>query len=96
MTELKRVFDHPVQSGEAASQILSLCQSSSSLTDYSIQFRILVARSSWNDAALQGLFTQGLAEKLKDEFAAWENSGDPETQISLAILLDNRMKERCW
>lgn len=79
MAELKRVFDHPVQSGEAASQILSLYQGSSSLADYTIWFLILVARSCWNDVALQGVFTQGLAEELKDELTAWEESVDLET-----------------
>ncbi|TWW57368.1 Retrotransposon-derived protein PEG10 [Takifugu flavidus] len=93
-TELKRVFDHPVQSGEAASQILSLRQGSSSVVDYSIRFRILAARSGWNDAALRGVLTQGLAEALKDELAAQEESGDLETLISLAIWLDNHLRER--
>ncbi|TWW82149.1 hypothetical protein D4764_01G0019640 [Takifugu flavidus] len=41
--ELKWVFDHLVQRGEAASQILSLRQGSSSVVDYSIQFRILAS-----------------------------------------------------
>ncbi|TWW71216.1 Retrotransposon-like protein 1 [Takifugu flavidus] len=60
--ELKRVFLHPVQSGEAASQIQSL--------------------------------RQGLAKGLKDELAAWEESRDLETLISLAIQLDNHVRER--
>nr|AAG60684.1 gag-protease [Takifugu rubripes] len=89
--ELKRVFDHPIQSGEAASQIRSLRQGSSSVADY---FRILAARSGWNDTALRGVFTQGLAEALKDELATREESGDLETLISLAIQLDNRLRER--
>lgn len=36
--KLKLVFDHQVQSGEAASQILSLHLDSSSVADYSIRF----------------------------------------------------------
>lgn len=48
---------------------MSLRQGSSSVVDYSIHFRILPARSSWNDAALWGVFTQGLSDDLKDELA---------------------------
>eukprot|EP00066_Takifugu_rubripes_P011978 XP_011601244.1 PREDICTED: uncharacterized protein LOC105416325 [Takifugu rubripes] len=92
--ELKLVFDHPVQSGEVASQILSLRQGSSSVVDYSIRFGILAARSSWNDVALRGVFTQGLADELKDNLNAWEESGDLETLISLPTQLDNRLRER--
>lgn len=94
--ELQQVFDHSVQSGEAASQMLSLRQDSSSVMDYSIRFRILVARSGWNDVALQGVLTQGLAEVLMDELATQEESGELETLISLVIQLDNRLQDRCW
>lgn len=44
--------------------------------------------------ALRGVFPQGLAEALKDELAAWEESGDLEMLISLAIRLDNDLRER--
>lgn len=62
--KLKQVFDHPVQSSEVSSQILSLHQGSSSFADYSIRFHILAAQSGWNDAALRGVFTQGLADDI--------------------------------
>lgn len=91
--ELKQVFDHLVQSGEAASHILSLCQGSSSIADYSIRFHILAARSSWNDAVLRGVFTQALTEAPKDELAARE-SGNLETLMDLVIRLDNHLRER--
>ncbi|TWW76604.1 hypothetical protein D4764_13G0012660 [Takifugu flavidus] len=45
MADFMADLDHPVQSRKAASQILSLCQGSSSLADYSTRFCILVARS---------------------------------------------------
>lgn len=69
---------------------------SSSVTDYSIRLRILATRSSWNDAALQVEgFIQGLAEELKDELAAREESGDLEILINLAMRLDKQLWERC-
>uniref|UniRef100_A0A674PMU1 Gypsy retrotransposon integrase-like protein 1 n=1 Tax=Takifugu rubripes TaxID=31033 RepID=A0A674PMU1_TAKRU len=92
--ELRRVFDHPIQSSEASSQILSLRQGPSSVADYSIRFRILAARSGWNDAALQGVFTQGLSDDLKDELAVREQPETLEALIGLATRLDNRLRER--
>ncbi|XP_029685730.1 uncharacterized protein [Takifugu rubripes] len=72
------------------------CQGSSSVMDYSICLCILATRSGWNDVALQGEgFIQGLAEELKDELAAREESGDLEILINLAMRLDNRLWERC-
>uniref|UniRef100_A0A674MXQ5 Gypsy retrotransposon integrase-like protein 1 n=1 Tax=Takifugu rubripes TaxID=31033 RepID=A0A674MXQ5_TAKRU len=92
--EFRRVFELPIQSSEASSQILSLRQGSSSVADYSIRFRILAARSGWNDAALQGVFTQGLSDDLKDELAAREQPETLEALIGLATRLDNRLRER--
>lgn len=61
------MFDHPVQISGTASKLLSLSQGASTMDDYSIHFRILVANSGWNDTALRGVYIQGLAEELKDE-----------------------------
>lgn len=44
-------------------------------SDCSICYHILAARSSWIDMRLQGVFFQGLAEKLKDELATHDESG---------------------
>ncbi|XP_029688387.1 uncharacterized protein [Takifugu rubripes] len=82
------------RSSEAFSQILSLRQGPSSVADYSIRFCILAARSGWNDAALQGVFTQGLSDDLKDELAAREQPETLEALIGLATRLDNRLRER--
>uniref|UniRef100_A0A674MMR7 DUF4939 domain-containing protein n=1 Tax=Takifugu rubripes TaxID=31033 RepID=A0A674MMR7_TAKRU len=95
MAELKRVFDHPVQSSEAAFQILSLRHGASSVADYSIHFRILAARSGWNDVALWGVFMQGLSDDLKDELATRDEPGNLKVLIGLATRLDNRLRERC-
>lgn len=53
------VFDHSVQTREAASQLLTLKQGSRSVADYSIEFRVLAAGSGWNNSALRGVFFKG-------------------------------------
>ncbi len=92
--EFKKVFDHSVQNREAASQLLSLRQGSRSVADYSIEFRVLAAGSGWNDAALRGVFFKGLSEQLKDELAVRDETASLDSLISLAVRLDNRLRER--
>uniref|UniRef100_A0A8C6U8R8 Retrotransposon gag domain-containing protein n=1 Tax=Neogobius melanostomus TaxID=47308 RepID=A0A8C6U8R8_9GOBI len=92
--EMRKIFDHPVRGKEAAKRLLALHQGASSVAQYAIDFRILAAESGWDDAALQGVFMRGLAENIKDELAARDETESLEELISLAIRLDNRLRER--
>jgi len=93
-TEMLQVFDHPLQGKEAVNRLLSLRQGSESVSTYSIDFRILAAESGWGETALQIVFSRGLNEELKDELAARDETSSLEELISLAIRLDNRLRER--
>lgn len=93
-SELRKVFDHPLQSKEAGNRLLSLRQGSHSVADYSVEFRILAIEAGWDEKALQGIFMRGLREELKDELAARDETSSLEELISLAIRLDNRLCER--
>lgn len=64
------------------------------MADYSIEFRLLAAGSGWNDSALRGVFLQGLSEQLKDELAVKNESASLDSLISLAVRLDNWLRER--
>uniref|UniRef100_A0A667YAA5 CCHC-type domain-containing protein n=1 Tax=Myripristis murdjan TaxID=586833 RepID=A0A667YAA5_9TELE len=92
--EFKKVFEHSVQSQEAASKLLSLRQGSRSVAEYSIEFRILAAGSGFNDSALRGIFIKGLGEQLKDELAVRDETATIDSLISLAIRVDERIRER--
>ena len=92
--EMKRVFDHPVKGREAAIQLLSLRQSSDSVAQFSVNFRILAADSGWDQAALKAVFLKGLSEEIKDELAVRDETKDLDELIELAIRLDNRLRER--
>lgn len=92
--EMKNVFDHPVKGREATSQMLRLRQGSQSVSQYALEFRILAAESGWNDPALRDIFHKGLAEELKDELATRDEPASLEGLITLAIKLDNRLRER--
>ena len=92
--EFLRVFDHPLRSKEASSQLLSLRQGQNSVATHSIDFRILAIESGWDERALQGVFLRGLREELRDELAARDETTSLDELISLAIRLDNRLRER--
>ena len=92
--EMRRVFDHPVRGKEAGKRLLSLHQGSGSVADFAIDFRILAAESGWGDMALLGIFYKGLKDELKDELAVRDETSSLEELISLAIRLDNRLRER--
>ena len=64
--ELRKVFDHPVRGKEAGSQLLSLRQGRDSVSQYAVDFRILAAECTWDQAALQSVFLRGLADEIKD------------------------------
>ena len=94
IAELRKVFDHPVQGKEAANRLLSLRQGSKSVAEYAVEFRILAAESGWEEVSLQGVFVLGLAENIKDELAARDETDSLDSLISLSIRLDNRLRER--
>ncbi|KAK7940549.1 hypothetical protein WMY93_003875 [Mugilogobius chulae] len=92
--EMRRIFDHPIQCKEAGQRLFSLRQGTSSVAQYSLNFRIAAAESGWDETALQGAFFHGLNENMKDELAARDECSDLESLISLAVRLDNRLRER--
>ncbi|KAI3370011.1 hypothetical protein L3Q82_024433 [Scortum barcoo] len=94
IAEMKKVFDHPVQGQEAVKRLLDLRQGSQSVAAYSVDFRILAAASGWDSLALKGIFYKGLAEKIKDELSLRDEPDSLDSLISLAIRIDNRLRER--
>lgn len=92
--ELCRIFDHPRQGQEAAKRLLSLVQGSRSVADFSIDFRIAASESGWGELELKGVFLRGLSSELKDELASRDEPDSLESLISLAICIDNRLRER--
>lgn len=92
--ELGRIFDHPRQGQEVAKRLFSLCQGSRSVADFSIDFRIAAAESGWGELELRGVFLRNLSSELKDELASRDEPDSLESLISLAIRIDNRLRER--
>ncbi len=55
---------------------------------------ILASESGWKEQALMGVFIKSLSEELKEELASREETKSLEDLISLAIRIDNRLRER--
>ena len=90
----REVFDHPSREGDAASRLMRLKQGNRTVSDYAVDFWTLAADSRWNDPALIAVFTNGLNDQIKDELAARDDPSDLHKLVSLAIKLDNRLRER--
>ncbi|KAJ8006778.1 hypothetical protein DPEC_G00110750 [Dallia pectoralis] len=93
MTGMGRVFDHPVRGSVAANRLLTAHQCSLSVADYMVQFRITAAEVGWNDDVPQGPFKNGQCDRIKDELAPRNDSGNLNELITLAIRLDSRLSE---
>lgn len=94
VSEIKKVFDHPVWGRDAAKCLLSLRQGSHSVAEFSVEFRTIAEDSGWNDEALQGIFVGGLSELLKDELVSRDDPASLDVLVSQAIKVDNRLHER--
>ncbi|KAK0132042.1 Retrotransposon-like protein 1 [Merluccius polli] len=87
--DMRKVFDHPVRGREASQRLLQLRQGSRSWSSGPS-----AAESGWNEEALQGVFQNALSSELKDRLTSWEEPADLDHLISLAIHMDNRLRER--
>lgn len=91
--EMMKVFAPTISGRTAANKLLQLRQGNQSVADYAIQFRTLAAESGWGEQALLATFYNGLADRIKDELASWEEADDLEVLISRVIRLDHRLQE---
>ncbi len=94
VSEMRKVFDHPVRGKDAARHLLHIRQGTRSVVEFSVEFRTLAAHSGWNDYSLQGVFYNGLSEAIKDELAARDDTNSLDSLISLSIKIDNCLRER--
>ena len=92
VTEMRKVFDHPVLGSEAATRLFFVTPVCSA--NYSLDFRVLAAKTGWNEPAFVSFFKRELSDRLLDELASKDEPDSLEELISLVIRLDNRLRER--
>jgi len=94
LSELRDVFDHPDFWGDASRRLINIHQGARSVADYSVEFKTLVSDAGWDDAALRGLFLNGLSDQLQDELVTQDETDNLKGLIAQAIQLDNRLRGR--
>lgn len=80
--KLLKIFD------QVSKRLLSLKQGANFIADFAVSFRIFAAETGWDEAALQGVFSQGLAENIQDKLATHNDTPSLEELISLAVRLN--------
>ncbi|XP_034047298.1 multidrug resistance-associated protein 1-like [Thalassophryne amazonica] len=93
-TALRQVFQHTSPGREAARSLMCLLQGNRRVADYTIDFRILAAKSEWNPAALHDVFFQGLSPQIQDQLIAIDLPERLDELIALAIRTDRRLADR--
>ncbi|XP_037837009.1 uncharacterized protein LOC119617914 [Kryptolebias marmoratus] len=92
--DFEQTFGLKYTDTEITQKLWNLKQGSRSVAQFAIDFRTLAATSGWNESALKGVFIHSLQESLKDQLAGWEEPRALDDLITLAIRLDNRLRER--
>ena len=92
--EMTKVFDLGSSATEASQELLTIRQGDRTVADYSIEFRTLARRSSWNMAAVVDAFLHSLAEYIKDELVSHDVPSTLDDAISLVIRIDRRIQTR--
>lgn len=92
--EMLKVFDLGSSRAEASKALMTIQQGNRSVADYSIDFRTLARRSSWNVAALVDAFLHSLSDYMKDELVSHDQPQTLDEAIALAVGLDRRIQAR--
>ncbi len=90
--QIREVFEYPAGGRDVSLQLLQLRQGNRTAADYAIEFRTLAAQSGWNEVALKPVFKQGLSPMLQAEIACKDVGTDFHQLISLAIKIDNLLR----
>lgn len=92
--EMLKVFDLGSSTSEANGALMTIRQGRRTVADYSIDFRTLASRSSWNMAAQVDAFLHSLADYLKDELVSHDEPKTLDEAIDLAARIDRRIQAR--
>ena len=92
--EMLKVFDLESSTEGASQALMTIRQGRRPVADYSIDFRTLARRSSWNMEALVDVFFHSLADYIKDELVSHDQPPTLDEAIALAVRIDRRIQAR--
>ena len=92
--EMLKVFDLGSSTAEASRALMTIRQGNRTVADFSIDFRTLARRSSWNEAAQVDAFLHSPADYVKDELVSHDQPSALDEAIALAVRIDRRIQTR--
>uniref|UniRef100_A0A673CBI9 Gypsy retrotransposon integrase-like protein 1 n=1 Tax=Sphaeramia orbicularis TaxID=375764 RepID=A0A673CBI9_9TELE len=95
VSELKRVYDHPVRTQFAGHQIMRLRQGERTIRQYVSAFRSLAVESGWNNQALITAFLSGLNRSVGREMALRQQLTSLDDVITEAIRVADQESGLC-
>uniref|UniRef100_A0A1A8LHW9 Ty3 transposon capsid-like protein domain-containing protein n=1 Tax=Nothobranchius pienaari TaxID=704102 RepID=A0A1A8LHW9_9TELE len=93
LADFKLTFGCYESSSDIRKRLLKLSQGRKTVADLAVDFRILAARTTWNEDALIGAFTEALSDKVRDQLALCPEPSSLDYLIRLAISIDKRQRE---
>lgn len=90
MAHFKEVFGQSTGSLSIPNQVIRLRQGSSTVSDYTLQFRTLAAASGWNEAALLTAYHQGLNSQICTQMAIYYDNVGLENFMLRAVRISQR------
>lgn len=81
------MFGQSASSLSLQDQLINLRQGKETVSDYTVQFRTLVAASGWNETALLFAYCQGLDPKIRIQMAIYDDTVGLESFMQKAIRI---------
>lgn len=89
---MRKIFDHPVHSKDAAKKLFSIRQGSRLVAEFAIEF-VSQQRAAGMKKRYKGAFQNALNENIKDELVSWSEPDGLDKLAALAIRVDNPLRE---
>ncbi|KAL0192225.1 hypothetical protein M9458_010521, partial [Cirrhinus mrigala] len=90
-SHFSEVFSTATGTLTTSDQLFRLQQGTSSVNDYTLHFRTLVAASGWNEVALMGTYRQGLNPEIRAAMALYDDSIGLESCLQRTTRVSQRL-----
>ncbi|XP_070401394.1 uncharacterized protein [Nothobranchius furzeri] len=93
VTEFTQTFGSVESVSDIRRKLINLSQGRRSVADLAVDFRILAARTTWDEDALMGVFTEALNDRIRNQLALCPEPKSLAELIRLAMSIDKRHRE---
>uniref|UniRef100_A0A8C6LVF1 Gypsy retrotransposon integrase-like protein 1 n=1 Tax=Nothobranchius furzeri TaxID=105023 RepID=A0A8C6LVF1_NOTFU len=93
VTEFTQTFGSEESISDIRRKLMKLSQGRRTVADLAVEFRTLAARTTWDEDALIGVFTEALNDRIRNQLALCPEPKSLDELIKLAISVDKRHRE---